>query len=186
MNITTKLLLLIICLSLNTPIGRAEIIYSSIEKVNPPVEKKKKKLFRAKKRLNPIQNNSLQQQQTIIAKTFMYIFYALGIAGLITFIVGAVLVNPLIWIIGGAAFLIGFIYWIFYSLFPVPYYDAVFSILFAILFALAGIVLLIVGLMSGTLALWVGGLIFMGPIGVWCLLLIAVLLVKLFTMNKTK
>jgi hypothetical protein len=168
-----------------------KMIIKSQEKMVFEFLQKNKKLtevlFRNKfKKINPLRNNPLEYQQTDWEYTLRLIYFSLAAVGIVTFIVGAALVNPLIWIIGGAAFLIGYICWIFHAIFPVPYYSAAVSILFAIIFAVIGVVLFFIGLTIGTLALWVGGLIFLLPIIIWGLLVLFILIIQSFYIKKQK
>ena len=185
MNLTIKLLLCILCLNINAPISKAESFYPPpVEKVNPPVEKKKKKKIKKKKNIKKgsknkllfrdifkkvyhLQNNTLESQQADWQNILGLISFLLATLGLITFIVGAALVNPLIWIIGGAAFFVGYICFLIvlsYNTYPA----VVLGI--AGLFAVIGTLIFIIGLATGTLALWVGGLIFILPLIIWALI----------------
>lgn len=191
MHLIIKLTFCILCLNLNFQIGKAECLVSlPVEKVKPPVKKKKSKTRTERKKnvnsnktirhhlsssdkyknKNHLKDNSSKSQQVNIGQILFYISLILVVGGIIAFIVGAALLNLLIWIIGLGAFLIGFIYWIFYAFSPVPYYNAALSILAAAIIAIIGVILFFVGLSSGILALWVGGLTFLFPIVIWGLL----------------
>jgi hypothetical protein len=198
MNLTIKLLLFILCLNLNTQIGKAESFYPPpVEKVKPPVEKKKKTkkkktknrsknkfLFRDSfKKLNHPKNNTLESQQADWQNILGLISFLLATLGLITFIVGAALVNPLIWIIGGAAFFVGYICFLIvlsYNTYPA----VVLGI--AGLFAVIGTLIFIIGLGTGTLAVWVGGLIFILPLIIWALIYLLDFIIKSLSKKKAQ
>jgi hypothetical protein len=161
-----------------------KMIIKSQEKMVFEFLQKNKKLtevlFRNKfKKINHSKNNPLEPQQTDWYDPFGYISVCLVPAGVIVFIVGAALVNPLVWIIGLGVFLIGFICWIFFR-------STVASIIVAVIFALIGIDLFIIGLLTGILALWVGGLIFLLPIIIWGLLVLFILIIQSFYIKKQK
>lgn len=184
MNLTIKLLLCILCLNLNTQIGKAESFYPPpVEKVKPPAEKKKKKkkkatkrsknklLFRGSfKKLNHSQNNALESQKIYWESIFGTISLCLVPAGIITFIVGTALVNPLIWIIGLGVFLIGFIAFMAIILIAPHYLVPGALWLLTIVPALTGLILFIIGLVISVLAFWIGGIIFMLPLLIWALI----------------
>lgn len=133
----------------------------SKNKKTPPLVKRKKQHKTKKRKLKKrkIFHQSKHENSTTGAGTF---FSVVGLIikclGAIAFAVGAILFNPLIWMIALGAFLLGLIL-VWSSAFSSDAETGIFFLV-EILLGIAGVVLLVVGLALGIMSLWIGGLVF--------------------------
>jgi cation transport ATPase len=134
----------------------------SKNKKNPPLierkrqHKKKKRKLKKKKVFHKLKhkNNALG-----VSTFFSVAGLIIKCLGAIAFAIGAILFNPLIWMIALGAFLLGLVL-IWSSIFSSDVEPGIFFLV-EILLGIAGVALLIVGLTLGIMSLWIGGLVFL-------------------------
>lgn len=136
----------------------------------PPEEKKKSLLANKKKAQRrkdiKVKNKKLQEQVSFkshfLDEEFVGILISalLSAGGIAVFAVGAILFNPVIWIIGLVAVVIGLLVVLIFTFYYL-YFEGlvIMSMWWYLGFLLAGIILLIIGFVLNVLAMWVGGIV---------------------------